>query len=474
MSLGSDKLGKDKAVISKGLADGVQYKTDVYSVLDELFHDDGEEIVVSTRNKYFAEGAKKFLEDMNFTFLESDLGDPRMVISLINSNFKFIDHMEDLVSVELPYEWDDMENKVREYVSANPVVKKEINRNESSWGLPTNQQGEKDAIDGVKDWVREIQKKINIGSEEAASIAKKHIRKLFHSKNETTYTALGNPDLKIVSGMYNNIEDLIVKNGWKLQFESDYKMTVREYLRNHSDDVEVELNLLSSFGFEYLKDDIRVTPNKYWTNRIIEIRYKDQDNDELDSIEVDESEFQITPTVSSNPTPTVGKVEDNKVEDIKEVVNKKVLNINTDEVKYKRLKTYRNETPIFIVGCDVNGKSSFSLTSDYSSFDLRSGSDEIIFDTDGDVSILSLNEFKRYQKDILSREVSVVLLPNMKGDIGIGAVDDIGQFTTDFDLFNYIYHDLGDNYNVIVDIPVGVEMVEVNEATLEISLRKIK
>lgn len=481
MSLGSDQLGKKSERTTKGLADGVEYKTDVYATIDELFHDDGEELVVSTRNKYFAEGAKKFLEDMNFTFLESTLSEPRLVISLINSNFKFISHMEDMVTIELPYDWDIMEKDVRNYVSSNPIVKKEkVEFHEENWNTPVSDQKEKDAIDGVKDWVKEIQRKVNIGSNEAADMARTYIRKMFHDKNETKYTAQGNPDLKLESGLYNNIEDLINKNGWKLQFESDYKKSVREYLRDATDneDKDVEKNLLIDFGFEYIVDNIIFTPHRYWTNRMIEVKYKDQDQDNIESIHVDEKDFenqnqnpqtinriQPTPIIEEEPTPTPTPTPEPYVSNNSTIVN-----------GHKILRTYDTETPIFIVGSSINSSNTenevFSLMSDFSSFSLNYDNEELEVETDGCVSILTVDEFKKWKSHIFECEVDVVFVPNMKGDIRIWAKDTKNNFTNNFDLCN-IYDQLSDDFNVVVKIPNGSEVVEVNEMTIDIVLRKL-
>jgi len=481
MSLGSDKLGKDKALV-KDLANGAGFKTDVYATIDELFHDSDEEIVVSTRNKYFAEGAKKFLEDMNFTFLESKTSEPRLVIALLKSEFKFINHMEDQVTIELPYDWDIMENDVRDYVSANPIIKKEEReRNESNWDQPLEDQKQKDAIDKVKDWVKEIQKQVSIGSEAAAEMARKHIKKMYHNDNTTSYTATGNPDIKLESGIYNNIEDLIVKNGWKLQFESDYGMSVREYMRDNGENRDVELNLLKEFGFEYISDEILVTPHQYWTNRITEIKYKDQDDDAIEEIVVDVSEFPVPapPTVRNIPvnaqvvTPTMSVEEEVESRDSMERLLRGDNDTKTEGMGYKNLKSFRNECPIFIVGTEVSGKSSFSLLSDYSSFTLKSGEEEMECETDGFVKIIGLDEFKKYKKEILEGAVSVTLIPNMVGDVEIGAVNSDGNSTTDFNLYDYIYDQIGDDYNVVVKIPEGLEMMELNERTVDIVLRKL-
>jgi hypothetical protein len=477
MALGSEHLGKEKALVKKG-DDSTKFKTDVYGFLDEFLHDDDEEIVVSTRNKYFGHAAKVFLEDMNFTFLNSEVTSLRLVISLVKSEFKFIDHMEDQVTLKLPYDWDAMESDVRAHVSLNPVVKKEaVQRDESKWNTPGG-NSEEDVVDGVKAWVQGIQQKVNIDAAEAAEMAKKFIKKAYHDKNETIYTAKGNPDVKLVSGVYNNLEQLIRKNGWKDQFESDYKMTVREYFRNNSDIEGIEKTLLAEFGFDYIADETIVTEHKYWTNRIVEIKYKDQDQDDVEGKvdNVDMLEFEnrfpdfdddiaaTAPTITPPPPPN-----DNLTGHLNGLTPSPVT-ANSGE--YKTLKTFTDETPIFIVGTSVNGSDDFSLQSDFSSFTLECGDDEEDVETDGFVKILTLNEFKEHRDLILECEVGVVCVSNMSGNIEIGAKNGAGYLTSNFDLSTYILDQLSDDFNVVVKLPEGSYVMEVNEMTVDLVLRK--
>jgi hypothetical protein len=41
----------------------------------------------------------------------------------------------------------------------------------------------------------------------------------------------------------------------------------------------IEEKILSDFGFEYMLDNVIIDESEYFTNRIIEVKYKDQDND---------------------------------------------------------------------------------------------------------------------------------------------------------------------------------------------------
>lgn len=474
MSLGSDQLGKEKAVIKKGLADGVEFKSNPYEVLDELFHDESEEIVVSTRNKYFAYGAKKFLEDMNLTFMESDVDEPRLVISLVNSTFKFINHMEDLVTLELPYDWDAMENDVRAYIRENPIVKKEKTySNEEMWSTPPQTQEEKDAIDEVKDYVKQIQRSLNVSASEAAKMAKKYIKGLYHGKNRTVYTAKGNPDLNLRSGVYTHIEDLMRKNKWLVQFESSYGKTIREYMRDFQDKEDVEKSLLTEFGFDHIIDDIEVTEHKFWTNRTIEVKYKDQD----DSVMPEMTEEDFDPSnntihenqVINNPQPPMGNIPQGMGVPSNANVSR------DDRGEYQVIETYNNEDAVFIVGCLIEGRTeNVSLTSKYTYFVVDNGEEIIEVESDGHINILSMREFDRYQDQIFSSGMGVVMIPNMDGDIG-GVMESGSMKRTDFNVYlSNILDQYDTEYTFKVVPPKGVRTLEVLEDTYEIALRTIK
>ena len=293
MSLGSDKLGKKKAVVGKGLASGVEFKSNPYEILDDFFHDPNEEIVVYIRNKYFRYSVLKFLQEMNFTFLESELEEnDKMVISMVDGTFKFIDHMEDNITHEIPYDWDSLEADIRDYVKENPIVKKvSTPKDQANWDKPNGVDDEVDLIDksmdSVKSHIKTLKDKFNISVDEVKKMVKDYQKKIYHGANETTYPAKGNPDVKLRSGIYNNMVDLIKTHEWESQFESDYGKDIFNYMRNNTGQ-GTEERLLSEFGFEYVLENITIDESEFWSNRVIEVKYKDQE--ELP--EVDMSEFE--------------------------------------------------------------------------------------------------------------------------------------------------------------------------------------
>jgi hypothetical protein len=298
MSLGTDNLGKDKALVNrgKGIADGAEFNKSPYDLLDDLFHDDETQIVVGVRNKYISLAAQTFLEEMNLFFNESDLSLPILAVNLEDGVFKFIEHMEDKVSMELPVEWDTFEQDIRSYINANPIVRKEVQKNPENWDRPTGED-EPDLIDKsmqtVKDQVKLLQDKYNLTLDEVKETISKYKSKAVHEHNKTVYTAKGNAELQLKSGTYNHMVDLVKMHGWDTDFKEKYDKDIHNYMRSNEAEKGIEKRLLSEFGFEYCMDQISVDDNDHWNNRVIEVKFENQNDDDFD-IDVDMSEFEDT------------------------------------------------------------------------------------------------------------------------------------------------------------------------------------
>lgn len=255
------------------------FSTDVYDVLDSLFHEPSEELVIRLRNKYHGYGAIQFLEDMNYTNLsekEDVRNEPLMVVSMIDSNFRFTDdHMEEFITMELPYDWDDLEKTVRDYVSENPVIKKlkkESDFNELNVDTPTVEDDNSSSTNVDKEWVKSLQEKFGMTEETATEIILNQQKQKIFKDNVTLYTSKGNPDMKLKSGMYNHIVHLVRSNGWEDEFFKIYNSKVQPFV-NKSKDPDIERNLLIGLGFEYMLDNVKVDESEYWNNKVIEVGY---------------------------------------------------------------------------------------------------------------------------------------------------------------------------------------------------------
>jgi hypothetical protein len=138
------------------------------------------------------------------------------------------------------------------------------------------------------------------------------------------------------------------------------------------------------------------------------------------------------------------------------------------KIKSKTVKTYNEETTLVVMGTiDHNDNRDIEITDDYTSFEVFVGGKKIkgFYESDGFISIMTLPEFAKWQKqypDAMTDGggVDSFLLPNFKGTIGVTALCD-GEFTSDFDLSDYIQHQLEDA-EVFLTLPEGTEIVKMD------------
>ena len=161
--------------------------------------------------------------------------------------------------------------------------------------------------------------------------------------------------------------------------------------------------------------------------------------------------------------------EEEKVEE-KEVETVEVETKNTStEIKSKDLRTFDEETTLVVMGTiDHNDNRDVEITDDYTSFEVYVGNKKMKggYESDGFISIMTLPEFAKWQKQYPDAMkdgggVDSFLLPNFKGTIGITAICD-GEFTTDFDLSDYIQHQLEDA-EVFLTLPEGTEILKMDD-----------
>jgi hypothetical protein len=161
--------------------------------------------------------------------------------------------------------------------------------------------------------------------------------------------------------------------------------------------------------------------------------------------------------------------EEEKVE-VKEVEKVEVETNNTSrEIKSKTVKTYTEETTLVVMGTiDHNDNRDVEITDDYTSFEVYVGDKKLkgFYESDGFISIMTLPEFKKWQTQYPDAMkdgggVDSFLLPNFKGTIGVTVLCD-GEFTSDFDLGDYIQHQLEDA-EVFLTLPEGTEIVKMDD-----------
>jgi hypothetical protein len=138
------------------------------------------------------------------------------------------------------------------------------------------------------------------------------------------------------------------------------------------------------------------------------------------------------------------------------------------KVESKTVRTYNEETTLVVMGTiDHNDNRDVEITDDYTRFDVLIGNKKMKggYESDGFISIMTLPEFAKWQKqypDAMSDGggVDSFLLPNFKGTIGVTALCD-GEFTTDFDLSDYIQHQLEDA-EIFLTLPEGTEIMKMD------------
>lgn len=139
------------------------------------------------------------------------------------------------------------------------------------------------------------------------------------------------------------------------------------------------------------------------------------------------------------------------------------------EIKSKPVRTYNEETTLVVMGTiDHNDNRDIEITDDYTGFEVYVGNKKMKggYESDGFISIMTLPEFAKWQKQHphAMKEgggVDSFLLPNFKGTIGVTAMVD-GEFTSDFDLSDYIQHQLEDA-EVFLTLPEGTEIMKMDK-----------
>ncbi len=154
-----------------------------------------------------------------------------------------------------------------------------------------------------------------------------------------------------------------------------------------------------------------------------------------------------------------------------EVVETKTSSV---EIKSKTVRTYNEETTLVVMGTiDHNDNRDVEITDDYTSFEVLVGDKKIkgSYESDGFISIMTLPEFAKWQKQYPDAMkdgggVDSFLLPNFKGTIGVTAkiTNDMvdGEFTTDFDLSDYIQHQIED-VEVFLTLPEGTKIMKMDD-----------
>ena len=161
---------------------------------------------------------------------------------------------------------------------------------------------------------------------------------------------------------------------------------------------------------------------------------------------------------------------------IKDVAKQHIENIEND-TKFKDFITFNEPTDIIIFGDndDGNATNSFDINDDETSFSISYNGKSRTLTSGGFASLMTLAEYKDYlnrnHKSMVEHGIADmiegVLVTNFKGTIGIAAVKENGEYTSDFDLTDFILHQEcseGDYFqDVMVNIPGDVNVFPLND-----------
>ncbi len=160
---------------------------------------------------------------------------------------------------------------------------------------------------------------------------------------------------------------------------------------------------------------------------------------------------------------------------------------DSTDIKSVEVVTFDVETDLVVVGSSYAGND-FSLTDDYSAFEVIVGNKEHkgYYESDGFVSIMTLEQFKEFQDRIIedcgeleNNGCDSFFLPKFKGTIGVTAKLDEKVFTDEFDITDYITHqfdnDKVDRVDVFMTLPEGTVIVEMTDHTIPLGkIRDVK
>ena len=160
---------------------------------------------------------------------------------------------------------------------------------------------------------------------------------------------------------------------------------------------------------------------------------------------------------------------------------------DSTDIKSVEVVTFDVETDLVVVGSSYAGND-FSLTDDYSAFEVIVGNKEHkgYYESDGFVSIMTLEQFKEFQDRIIedcgeleNNGCDSFFLPKFKGTIGVTAKLDEKVFTDEFDINDYITHqfdnDKVDRVDVFMTLPEGTVIVEMTDHTIPLGkIRDVK
>jgi hypothetical protein len=139
------------------------------------------------------------------------------------------------------------------------------------------------------------------------------------------------------------------------------------------------------------------------------------------------------------------------------------------------VRTFDKPTNLVIVGTGDAG-SDIEITDDYTSYDVYIGGKIQKFSTesDGFVKIMEVDEYKQWLATVDVEDafdaIDCLFVPNFKGTIGAVAKTEEGDFSTDFDLSDYICHQFEDYVEVGLVFPEGTTILQMKDGKIPLDV----
>lgn len=266
-----------------------------FDILNEICFNEETERVTYIKNKYFAYSVEMFLEEMGFLNYSKEGEEKvkdKIFIDLKKGIYKYTnDTLSDKVNFEIPYDWNTFENDIRDYIKNNPIVRNSSDSNEDFWKT-NNEEIVDESMEAASDIIEKLKDIYGYDIDQIKTIMSTKKKDILHNLNKQVYTAKGNPDIKLKSGKYNHIIDLFKKNDLEQEFKDKYGRDVNKYVREHKN-YKVDIDILKEFGFEYLFENniIGINDDKNWNNRIVEIKFDNQEEMEKE-FNIDYSKYE--------------------------------------------------------------------------------------------------------------------------------------------------------------------------------------
>jgi len=116
-----------------------EFETNPYEVLDDIFFNPEKEYIIHVEDDYLKQAIWQFLKDNNLEERTKDFSHEYIFISFDLGTFNCIEkpNYKDKRIYDIPYDWTELMNLLKSYLSENPFEKKQVvQKDQESWSSP--------------------------------------------------------------------------------------------------------------------------------------------------------------------------------------------------------------------------------------------------------------------------------------------------------------------------------------------------